>query len=221
MFEFIAGLVLGAILGVVADRVWESFEKKARLHMTIGYFKNVDREEGLTYKVRNVGSSEIPDFQIVLWHPNRGSMAAFNSKINGPLLPDQTREFQCVLYKNGSPVPFLAHWISHEKDQLVETPTFSQFKLLVRLLNSETTFLESEKMGNALARDWYRSLIQKEPGRATWDEHKAMNSPAPIGIKYWLERRRQKKELDAIIRKHKASDNRVRATLAGRPPHTT
>ncbi len=217
MIEFIAGLVLGAILGVVADRVWESFEKMARLHMTIGYFRNIEREEGLTYKVRNVGASEIPDFQIVLWHPNRGSMAAFNSTISGPLLSDQTREFQCVLYKNGSPVPFLAHWISHEKDHLVQSPTFNEFKLLVRMLNSETTFLESEKMGNALARDWYRSLIEKQPGRATWEEHEAMNSPAPIGLKYWLERRRQKKELDAVFAKHQASDNEPMERSGGSP----
>ncbi len=175
--------------------------------MTIGYFRNIGCEEGLTYKVRNVGTSEIPEFQIVLSHPNRGSMAAFNSKMSGPLLPDQTREYQCVLYKNGSPEAFLAHWISHEKDQLVQTPSFDQFRLSVRMLNSEKTFLESDRMGNALAKDWYRSLVLKQPGRATWDDHKAMNSRPPFGIKYWLERRQQKKELDAILAQHKASDD--------------
>ena len=97
MIEFIAGLVLGAIFGVVADRVWEKFEKKARLHMTISSFRNIRQEEGLKYKVRNVGASEIPDFQILLWHPDRGSMMAFNTTVCGPLLPDQTREFSCTL----------------------------------------------------------------------------------------------------------------------------
>ena len=206
MIEFIAGLVLGAIFGVVADRVWEKFEKKARLHMTISSFRNIRQEEGLKYKVRNVGASEIPDFQILLWHPNRGSMMAFNTTVCGPLLPDQTREFSCTLYKSGSPVSFLAQWISHEGDHLVQNPCFNNFKLLVKMLNSETVFLESEKMGNAVAKEWYRSLIQKQPGRSTWEENKAMNSPAPLGLKYWLERRRQKKELKAIIAKHKAFD---------------
>lgn len=208
MTEFILGLILGAVFGVVADRIWERFERRPRLYMTVGYFSKRDGEEGLTYKVRNVGSAEIPDFQITLWHPNRGSIAPFNAEQMGPLLPDQTREFRCTLHANGKPNPFLANWISEEKDRLVQSPRFDGFKLFVKMQNSEKIFFQSDKMGNAIANDWYRSLVLNKPGRATWEEHKLMNSPPPIGIKFWLERRRQKKQQDEIVARHKSPDKK-------------
>jgi len=207
LIEFIAGLVLGALLGVVADRIWERIEKRPKLELTLGYFQNRDHEEGLNYKVRNVGSSEVPEFQIVVWHPKRGSMSVFNSKDNGPLLPDQTREYRCILFKNGVAEMFLKNWISREENQIVDAPKFDQFKLLVKMLKSERVLFESGKMGNALAEDWHRSLVLNKPGKATWADHQAMSSPPPFGLKYWLERRREKKELDKIVAKHKKSDN--------------
>ncbi len=207
MIEFIAGLFLGAVLGVVADRIWERFEKRPRLQLTISYFVNRDHEKGLIYKVRNVGSSDVPDFQIVLWHPTRGTMSAFNSKQSGPLLPDQSREYQCVLIKNGAPEPFLKHWISHEKDLLVSEPTFDQFKLLVKMQNSERVLFESTKMGIAVAKDWHRSLVLNKPGSSTWSDHHAMCSPPPFGLKYWLERRREKNDFQKVLAQHKGSEN--------------
>ena len=207
MIEFFVGLVLGSVLGVIADRIWERFEKRPRLELTISYFKNRDHEEGLGYKVRNVGSSEVPDFQIILSHPSRGTMSAFNSKQNGPLLPDQSREYQCVLMKNGAPEPFLKHWISHEKDQLVSEQTFDHFKLLIKMQNSDRVLFESSKMGIAVAKDWHRSLVLNKPGSSTWADNQAMCSPPPFGLKYWLEHRRSKKELERVLAQHKKSDN--------------
>ena len=208
MIEFIAGMVLGAVLGVIADRVWERFENRLRIQMTISYFMNRHHEKGLCYTVRNVGVSEIPDFEIVLWHPNCGTMSAFSSKQSGPLLPDQSRAYQYGLVQNGSPEPFLYHWISHEKGQLVLEPMFDQFKLLVKMQNSERVLFESTKMGVAVAKDWYRSLVLNKPGSSTWADHNAMCSPRPIRLKYWLERRREKKEFHKVLTRHKKFDHK-------------
>jgi|688.fasta_scaffold159269_3 hypothetical protein len=207
MIEFIVGLVVGAILGVIADRIWERFEKRPRIQMTMGYFENREHEKGLRYTVRNIGFSEVPDFEIVLWHPNRGTMSAFSSKQSGPLLPDQSRNYQCVLVQNGYPEPFLKRWISHEKGQHVLEPVFDQFKLLVKMQNSDRVLFESTKMGIAVAKDWYRSLVLNKPGSSTWSDHHAMSSPPPFGLKYWLERRREKKDFQKAIGQHKQPDS--------------
>ncbi len=207
MIEFIIGLVVGAILGVIVDRTWERFEKRPRIQMTIGYFENREHEKGLRYTVRNVGFSEVPDFEIVLWHPNRGSMSAFTSKQSGPLLPDQSRDYRCVLVQNDSPEPFLKHWISHENGQFVSEPMFDQFKLLVKMQNSERVLFESTKMGIAVAKDWHRSLVLNKPGSSTWSDHHAMCSPPPFGLKYWLERRREKNYFQKVLAQHKGSEN--------------
>jgi hypothetical protein len=208
VIEFIIGLVVGAILGVIVDRTWERFEKRPRIQMTIGYFENREHEKGLRYTVRNVGFSEVPDFEIVLWHPNRGSMSAFTSKQSGPLLPDQSRDYRCVLVQNDSPEPFLKHWISHENGQFVSEPMFDQFKLLVKMQNSERVLFESTKMGIAVAKDWHRSLVLNKPGSSTWSDHHAMCSPPPFGLKYWLERRREKNYFQKVLAQHKGSENR-------------
>ena len=184
------------------DRTWERFEKRPRIQMTIGYFENREHEKGLRYTVRNVGFSEVPDFEIVLWHPNRGSMSAFTSKQSGPLLPDQSRDYRCVLVQNDSPEPFLKHWISHENGQFVSEPMFDQFKLLVKMQNSDRVLFESTKMGIAVAKDWYRSLVLNKPGCSTWADHHAMSSPLPFGLKYWLEHRREKKDFQKVIALH-------------------
>jgi hypothetical protein len=206
MLEFIVGLILGSVLGVVADRLWGRFENRPRLQLTNSYFENWNNENGIRYKVRNVGLSEVPDFEIVLWHPLRGSIIAFHSTKNGPLLPDQSRDYQCVLIKNGVPIPFLKHWILHEKDQCVSNFVFEQFKLLVRMQNSNRVLFESTKIGNAVAKDWYRSLVLNKPGSATWADNQAMCSSPPLRLKYWLERRREKKELKKLLAQHKKSN---------------
>lgn len=208
MIEFIAGLFLGAVLGVVANRAWERFEKRLRLELTIGDFRNPKGEEGLTYRVRNVGAVEIRQIRIGVLHPSRGIMSAFYAEDNGSLLPDQTREYQCTLFKNGAPATFLKYWITHEGGEFVAEPKFKQFKLLVYMENSERVSFESTKMGGALAKAWHRALVLNQPAILTPADRTAMSSPRRWGVEYWLERRRKKNSRHTVVEHEKHQDNK-------------
>ena len=207
MVEFIGGLFLGSVLGVVADRIWERFEKRLRLELTIGNFHNHKGEEGLSYLVRNDGPSEIQRIAIGLQHPYRGTMSAFYSEQSGPLRPGETREYQCPLFKHGVPAPFLKYWITHEKDAIVTEPTFDQFKLLVNTENSESAHFESKKMGIALAKAWHRSFELNKPAILTAADQRALSSPPGFGIKKWIKLRRKKYEGERMTQ-HDRHDTR-------------
>ena len=64
MIEFIVGLALGAILGVVFDRLWTRVEKVARVEISGGYFQNIDGQEGFTFTIKNLGTTEIPEYRL-------------------------------------------------------------------------------------------------------------------------------------------------------------
>lgn len=70
MLEFVAGLVLGAILGVAADRVWTRFEKIPRFRIKGGFFVALRDERGMTLKVQNAGTTEIPPTKLSSFTPN-------------------------------------------------------------------------------------------------------------------------------------------------------
>jgi hypothetical protein len=194
MFELIAGLFSGTVLSVVADRSGERVDKRLRLELTIDHFHNHKGEVGLSYLVRNVGSLQIPQFRIGLWHPSRGTMSAFYSEQSGPLLPDQTRAYNCSLFKNGIPAPFLKYWISHEKETFVTEPTFEHFKLIVKMENSDRVLLKSKKMGSALAKAWHRSMAQNSPPSLSLADQRAMSSPPRFGFENWLKRHRMRND---------------------------
>jgi hypothetical protein len=199
MLEFTAGIVLGAIFGVVADRLWGRIERQPRLQLKIGFFTNVKNEKGLTYTVRNVGSAGIPDYQIGIFHPLRGTLYAFPSEQRGALLPDQHRKHQCLLVKNETPDGFIRSWILRERDTVLEDVEIKDFSLRVVMTDSENVLYESSRIGNAIAREWLRTVQTGGWGRSTWEENQAMCTPPPKGLKYWLERRRERKEIERVM----------------------
>lgn len=199
MLEFVAGIVLGAILGVVADRLWSQVEKQPRLELQIGFFSNVKNEEGLSYTVRNVGTAELPDYRIGIFHPARGTLYAFPSKQSGPLLPDQVRTHDCVLIGNGMPNDLIANWIFRERDKMLQEIEIKEFSLRVVMTDSKRILFESSRIGNAVARQWLQAAKTGEFGNTTWEENQAMSTPPPKGLKYWLERRRKRKEIQQIL----------------------
>lgn len=186
MVELIGAIVLGAIQGVVADRVWKRFAKRLRLEFTISHFHNHKGEEGLTYLVRNVGDVELRQIRIGVWHPSRGMMSAFYAEDNGPLLPAQTREYQCTLFKYGAPSPFLKYWLTHEGGEFVAVPKFAQFLLRITMEDSELVTFESKTIGVALARAWHRSLVLNKPPILSLTDQRVMSSPRSLGGRYGL-----------------------------------
>ena len=70
----IAGLILGAILGVVADRLWFRYERIPKLDIVGGESMGVDGE-GYHFTITNRGILEIPPYKIYIYHPCRGSIS--------------------------------------------------------------------------------------------------------------------------------------------------
>src|ERR1700677_2083020 len=85
--QFWVGLVLGAIFGVVADRTWEAIESRPHVRLTPSIFENIEGERGMAYTIENTGTKELPPFEIVLFHPGRGTMQVFRPKMMEPLRP--------------------------------------------------------------------------------------------------------------------------------------
>ena len=200
--NFLVGLFLGAILGVAADRIWSYFEKRPRFHLKIGYYEGFRGDRGHSYTVRNVGTSEIPDYKIGLFHPNRGTLFIFPSEQNGPLLPDQIRDHQCALFRNGKSNDFIRKWLTHECDVELDEVTFTDFSIRIVMENSNNILFESRKMGNAIAKHWHETVTTGEWAHSSWEDDKQMSSPPPFGLKYWRERREQMRQFKEMEKLH-------------------
>jgi len=189
MLESILAFVVGAIFGVIADRAWRRIEARPQFELTCAYFANVEREEGLTYRVRNVGVSPIPDYRLILFHRDRGSISAFQTDGSGPLLPGQAREHRVVQLRHGEPERFLLSWFWRVRNEPVEEVELEGFSFRIVMHHSDRMLLESETIGNALAREFVRTLRSRHAGQMTYEETLALNTPRPRGLRrhwYWL-----------------------------------
>ncbi len=153
MIEFIGGLVLGAVMGVVADRVWSWFEGRPRFRITTGRYGEVGDKEGISITVQNVGKAAIPPYELALFHPSRGTMSCFPAKASAadPLLPGQERCHHCEMFVGKKPNSFVQSWLKHERDLPVDHVEASDFVFKVILKNSKSVLCESAGMGQALA----------------------------------------------------------------------
>lgn len=205
MFEFIAGIILGSVLGVVADRLWGRVEKQPKFQLTTYYFGRSEGGRGIGYRVKNIGKADIPDYQIGMFHPARGTFNAFLSKQEGALQPDQFREHEYVLAKDGKPEGFVRDWILRERDTVLELEDveIKDFSLRIEMKNSKKILFESSRIGNAIALQWLRTAKTGECGHYSWEEQQAMCTRPPIGLRSWLEQRREKKRIEQAVQEAK------------------
>ena len=127
MFEFIAGLVLGAVLGVIADRVWKVFESRPCFRLTDGVFRSRGERQGIMYTVENTGKQEVPPIELALFHPTRGTLFVFAAATEGPLQPSESRRFECTLKDPRQDAAPILHWFRHSAGKPLEKlvlPTF-------------------------------------------------------------------------------------------------
>ena len=80
---------------------------QVRVKVTAGEYLNVRRENGITFKIKNVGERPIPPYQLCIYHPRCGTKYIFPSDISGELLPSQEREHVCPLLVERQPNKFL------------------------------------------------------------------------------------------------------------------
>ena len=157
-------LVVGVVLGVILDRTWRRFEQQPQFHLQCGIFDNIEQECGLVYTVTNVGASEIPEYDLTIFHPERGSLLVFNSKDSGPLLPGQKRMHYAVQTKSGKVTDIIQHFFSYIDDKPVEHFSEEGFLFRIRLARSEKVLFESEKIGRALAKAFDHTIETTQAG---------------------------------------------------------
>src|SRR4051812_6448330 len=104
MWLFAGGIILGAIASLIADRTYRRFERRretrVRVRIRAGTFLSVGGMEGITFTVSNLATVALPPYQIILYHPGRGSLSMFDRGSDKALLPDQDREHKLELVRS-------------------------------------------------------------------------------------------------------------------------
>ena len=175
---FFLGLILGAALGVFVDRLWQRVERRPQFKIEPAYHESYGPVEvaGILFDVTNVGGNEVPDYDIVMFHPLRGSLSAFSCEQSGPQIPKEIRRHLYVVLTQGTPCQSRS-WYFHENNEPVEQPTFEDFRFRLVMKNSERILFESERIGNTLAKVIVRVIESKGAREWTWEETLAMNTP--------------------------------------------
>ena len=201
--EFVGGLLLGALLGVFADRLWEKWEKRTRVSIQSGFFAScIGEGSGLTLTITNNGMKDIPDYEVQLFHPARGSMSAFLTPAIGPLLSGQQREYRCPLLDRDLNRPFFRNWFFHENDRVVTEFKFDDFRFRLKMKNSNVFLFESRDVGIALAKLWANVLLNGDLGSMTGEALFAIRCPKPSRWRRWRNARRDVRHARLTAHEH-------------------
>lgn len=201
--EFLWGLILGAVLGVVADRLWEHWESRPRVLIRPNVFRNVEGE-GVGFSVQNVGKKELPPFDLVLFHPGRGSMHPFRSDSADALGPDIVRQFYCILSarpgdEDEQDVDLLHAWLHREQGQHVETVDGSGFVLRLQVLKSDRVLFESTTMGRRLVHVMLSAIQSGRVELGSWEENLQLRADTRWWLTRTLHDRRESRKTDEMI----------------------
>lgn len=149
MLEFVSGLVLGAILGVIADRLWARFENRVRVQVRGSHSFTSAGQKGFVFKVRNVGKVTIPPYRISLFNPGRGSFLVFDKEPPGELLPQQEDNHSCWLIGPRGPDEHLCNWFSS-----LSADEISGFAFRLVMENSDRVLYENSLIGQSLVKQF-------------------------------------------------------------------
>lgn len=176
MLEFLAGMICGAILGVIADRLWDRFEARPRFNICFGYSETAyGKTTGYFFDITNAGSRPTPGYEIALFHPGRGTSFHFMNETPGVLEPDQTDHHESVVFNAGRPAD-LKRWIFHEQDKPVTDVQFDGFLFRLVMRKSDKILFESATIGNMLAELYVRSFQTGRTMGPTWEENQRLNA---------------------------------------------
>ena len=162
LFWAVIGAGIGGVFGFVLDRLWSRIESKARFRIQAGGgFDSLELGRGHSITITNVGFNPLPEYDVILFHPLRGTMKCFNGKPSElvfPQHPDQWT-FYCVTHPN-QPVQFdfLKHWFLHAANKPIVAPSFTDWSLRLVLRNSERILFEDEGLGNSEAKRLFEAV---------------------------------------------------------------
>jgi hypothetical protein len=148
-------LVVGAVLGVIADRLYCRFERFARLDVIGGVFVDA-HTEGFTFTITNVGASDVPPVRICIYNPKVASVFMFVKNLQGIQLPGQSVEHKCLVLRDKQLLlTYPDFYRNRNCTQLTEKEKNDfVFRLIVE--NSDKVVYESKTIGNSFV-----SVFQK------------------------------------------------------------
>lgn len=183
--------VTGVILGFMLDRFWTRIESKPRFRIQVGWFEDIGLGKGHTLTITNVGFSALPKYEVVLFHPQRGSLNVFYGSPRETLVfpqhPDQWNEFYCVTHpRQQQPhYGFFKDWFLRVRNEIITAPSFTDFSFRLKLEHSERILFEDEELGNSIA----KTLFEDIAGGKVEQDVKCVfyKSKAPFWIE-WIRR---------------------------------
>jgi len=149
--EFLLGLVAGAVLGVMGDRLWSRVERIPRLDIIGAVFKGHDGE-GYNFTITNRGLIEIPPYTIYIYNPNCGSIALFTKDKKDIQLPEQKVEHRCVMVRDERPLLGNPDFYRDRNNNPMNDAQRKQFIFRLVLDNSDKVIYENKKIGNTFVK---------------------------------------------------------------------
>jgi hypothetical protein len=206
--EFISGLILGAILGVIADRFFTYLvEKRVYVKIRLSFPGYMGKGEYLSLNITNIGFESLPPYRIALFNPHRGTLFLFEHEKKTDRLPGQTDEFSISInYLRSNGMPFLS-WFTHSvpKKDFVTNPNeiklyemkpeeFQKWVLRLVIEDGEDKILyENNRAGVALA-EIIRNTMQTGHLNPTWEQIRNVYITTNPWVR-WKEWRQRRKEL--------------------------
>jgi hypothetical protein len=168
--EFVAGLVLGSILGVVADRAWARFEQRIQISIEPTFFVDAEDGEGIALKITNLGPSDLPDYELGLKFPYMGQMFFDFGSADGPQGPAEQREHKL---STNTQMRF-KHMFVSRGGAIVERVLAGEqrpYGLVFRLVmkRGEKVLFENSQIGDALFEAFVATTYQGKQGEMDWE----------------------------------------------------
>lgn len=202
-------LLVGAVIGVLLDRIWRRYESRMLFRIQVGLYE--DREgHGRMLTITNVGLIPVPEYKVWLFHPQRGSLGVFRgnpSELVFPQLPEQKNCFSCGSRprqdRAGDRVEYLKTWFLTVGNKAVSAPSFTDFRLRLVMRNSEVVLFEDEGLGNDIAKKLYEDATGKEVEQEVKPVYYRSTAP------FWLEiiRKRKIRKMIRTVEKETEATN--------------
>jgi hypothetical protein len=187
----VVGTLVAAFVGgaasVLLDRLWRRVESVPLFRLSLGHFVSVHEGKGLSLTIENVGLDPIPEYEVRLYHPDRGSLGVFRGDTENlvfPQYPQQKNAFRCVTrpLSGSDDQEVLRDWLHRIGDLEVAAPHFAKFMLRLVLRNSEEVLLEDEGLGNNIARLIYEHVTGQKTEQRIEDVYYRSNAPFWVGF---------------------------------------
>jgi hypothetical protein len=194
----VIGAIFGGVFGFMLDRIWSRIVSKPRFRIQVGGFESLDSGSGISLTITNVGFDPLPEYDVLLFHPKRGTLNVFHPRPRDPVVfpqhPEQWNRFECTTGTLRKPPPwwqepprlqdqakFLKGWFLTVENEPIAAPSFADFRFQLVLRNSELVLFEDDDLGNSLAKQLFESVSGQPVEQEV--KHVFYKSKAP----WWVE----------------------------------